>query len=660
MKKYLSHSFTSLLLGFITFIFVLSITLVVADQQIKFQRQKEKEELARELHHVKDHFRNILYSDITAANSLAVFYKQYDITNDFDSIAAQIMRYNKYAEVLQLNVNGIIAKVYPIEGYEKTIGVNTQRDSMRVRETKRAFQKNAIYFAGPRKLRQGGVGILGKVAIKKDQNNLAVSVVLTKLTTIQKALNLDADSIKKFSYWFIKKSEKIDTTKYFLSEERPQNVSEAVYTEIPEGDWILGSAYSLGYSHTKPPLSTFVLGGLVALLSSILIYRISSQPIKLEKIIAEKTKELANQEKYYRTLIHTSTDAIVLLNADRKVLYQTPSAESISGYTYNDMRSMDILLLIHPEIREAENNVFNEFVQKTGGELKINLQIKHKLGHYIWIEGTYLNLLHDETIQAIVLTYSDISKRKSMEDERQRMFEEGLSIINLLTQRNQDLEQFSFIVSHNIRAPLSNILGLTEMINDSRYDNDSKEKAIESIKTSAKTLDAVLFDLNDILQVRSEISPIKLFVTLSDEVERAKELLGDIIQREEVLIETDFTQINSFNAIKSYINNIFYNLISNSIKYAQPNAKPHIKIWSERINDNIILHFKDNGLGFNLEKDGNAIFGLYKRFNLNIEGKGIGLFMVKKQVESMKGSIELKSRLYDGAHFIITFHIHQN
>jgi PAS domain S-box-containing protein len=645
-----------LLFGFITFLFILSITLIIAEQQVAFQRQKEKEELARELHHVKDRFRNILYSDITAANSLAIFYNQYGVTKDFDSIAAQIIRYNKYAETLQLNVNGIITKVYPLKGYEKTIGQNTS-DTMRLKESKRAFQKKSIYFAGPRKLRQGGVGILGKVPIRKGQDSFAVCVVLTKLETIQKALNLSGDSINGFSYWLIKKSDDKDTTNYFLSKERPYDVSKAIFTDIPEGDWELRSAYSLGHAPTKPPFAILILGGLLALLSSVLIYKISAQPFKLKRIIAEKTKELADQEKYYRTLIQTSTDAIVLVDKTGKVLYQTSSADRIVGYAYEDMQQIDGFSLIHPDTRTQNKDAFNEFIQKTGSELKTNYQIKHKQGYYIWIEGTYLNLLHDETVHAIVLTYSDITQRKHMEDERQRLFEERLNIINDLTRRNQDLEQFSFIVSHNIRAPLANILGLTNMINDPRYDEELKEKALEAIQTSAKNLDAILSDLNDILQIRSELDQKKLPINLSKKVDHAKELLVDMIQSHDALIESDFTQIDSLNTIKSYINHIFYSLISNSIKYAQPDVRPHIKIWSEKLNDKIVLHFKDNGLGFNLEKDGTAIFGLYKRFNSNIEGKGMGLFMVKKQVESLNGSIELISNLNEGAHFIITLPI---
>lgn len=415
-KLFVSPRAQPLLPALFVFIFIFAITSLIAYQQINYEKEKERENLTRELNSVKDRLRNILYSDITAANTLSIFYKQYGINKDFESIAAQIIRYNKYAEVLQITVNGVITQVYPLKGYENTIGMNTG-DSLRLNESKRAFEKNAIYFAGPRKLREGGIGILGKVPIRLNDDSLAVGVVLTRMNTISKALDLNGESNNRFSFWLIKNYDKNDTTRYFLTQERPADYSKAVFTDIPEGDWSLGIAFSVGYATNDVPWVTFILGGLVALLGSILVYNISSKPFELKKIISEITQELANQEKRYRTLIETSTDAIVLLDKSGKVPYQTPSVERIIGYSFEDMQNMDNDSLVHPDSQDRENNSYNELLQIPGGELKITYQVKHKLGHYIWIEGTLLNLLHDQVIRAIVLTYSDITERKSAEQE---------------------------------------------------------------------------------------------------------------------------------------------------------------------------------------------------------------------------------------------------
>jgi signal transduction histidine kinase len=108
--------------------------------------------------------------------------------------------------------------------------------------------------------------------------------------------------------------------------------------------------------------------------------------------------------------------------------------------------------------------------------------------------------------------------------------------------------------------------------------------------------------------------------------------------------------------IKSYLYSIFYNLISNSLKYRQHDIPSVIEIKSKVENNKVILLFKDNGMGIDLKKENNAVFGLYKRFHTKYaEGKGIGLFMVKTQIEAIGGSIGIKSEVNKGSEFWIEF-----
>jgi signal transduction histidine kinase len=100
---------------------------------------------------------------------------------------------------------------------------------------------------------------------------------------------------------------------------------------------------------------------------------------------------------------------------------------------------------------------------------------------------------------------------------------------------------------------------------------------------------------------------------------------------------------------------VFYNLITNSIKYRKPDVPAVVEINGRRIDNGIQIVYKDNGLGMDLKKIGDQVFGLYKRFHANTEGKGMGLFMVKTQIESMGGKIAVKSELGNGCEFIITF-----
>ena len=109
-------------------------------------------------------------------------------------------------------------------------------------------------------------------------------------------------------------------------------------------------------------------------------------------------------------------------------------------------------------------------------------------------------------------------------------------------------------------------------------------------------------------------------------------------------------------SIKTYLHSIFYNLISNSLKYRQPDISPVIKISSQRLDGKIVLIFNDNGMDIDLKKNGHQVFGLYKRFHTeSAEGKGMGLYMVKTQVESIGGKISIESAVNKGTTFTIEF-----
>lgn len=230
-------------------------------------------------------------------------------------------------------------------------------------------------------------------------------------------------------------------------------------------------------------------------------------------------------------------------------------------------------------------------------------------------------------------------------------------VTNELMQRNRDLEQFAYIISHNLRAPVANILGLNLLLNDNPTETVKKE-IISKLSTSAFRLDSVIKDLNNILQVRREISELKTEIDLRQLVENVKESISTIIANNNVVFKLNFNEVNKIKSIRTYLGSILFNLITNSIKYARIGEQICIEISSTRNDEFITLHFKDNGIGIDLSKYGDQLFGLYKRFNMNVEGKGIGLYMVKTQVEVMGGSISVKSELNVGTEFTITFPIH--
>lgn len=248
----------------------------------------------------------------------------------------------------------------------------------------------------------------------------------------------------------------------------------------------------------------------------------------------------------------------------------------------------------------------------------------------------------------VVISHDNITVRKKAELEKER-------ITNDLLIRNKDLEHFAFIVSHNLRAPVATIIGISDLLLNPEITEDVKQMTTKGLMVSTQKLDDVVKDLNKILQVREQVNEKKSDVNLQEILGQVERNLILLIENAEAKINADFSAFSHIHSIKSYMYSIFYHLITNSIKYSKPNENPVIEISNEIDEESAIIHFKDNGIGFNLEQNSEKVFGLYNRFNTEIDGKGLGLYLVKMQVEALGGTIFLKSELNQGSEFLIKF-----
>ncbi len=260
-------------------------------------------------------------------------------------------------------------------------------------------------------------------------------------------------------------------------------------------------------------------------------------------------------------------------------------------------------------------------------------------GHVIYEEGRAVRMVGAMT---------DITSRKMYEIDREEMTTE-------LIQRNKDLEQFAFIISHNLRSQIANVLGLSELLKSGLLQPDELEVIFNQVHSSVQKLDEVVKDINHILHIKRNIAEKKEVVFLEALFNDVCDSQRKFIEENDVVISCDFSQVPAIFGLKSYLHSIFYNLISNSIKYRQADLQPHLSIISKLDFNKVILRFQDNGMGIDLNVHGKSIFGLYKRFHLSKEGKGMGLFMVKTQVEAQGGKIDVVSELGQGSCFILSF-----
>ena len=384
-------------------VFAVSITLTqyLAYQQYKIAKEKQRAELIHEAADAKDRFRNILFNDIAAANTLAVIYKQYGVPVKFDSVARQIIQTSRYAEALQITENGIVRNAYPDPPYKATVGTNINVDPMRKAEEARAIDRKDIYFAGPRRLRFGDTGILGKVPIIANNRVIAVATVLTRLPAIKKELEPEKGDSNKFAYELLKIKGK-DTSSFPLSFAKPAAKSEYRDIEIPEGDWLLRVSYGQGYTADKFPYELSALGALFSFIIALLAYRKAREPFKLNQIINDRSAQLANSKEYFRALLENASDAIYLADNTGNFIDLSESMCKMLGYSKEELMQINFSDIIDPENlkttpieRPARPNqpIFRErtFITRDGGKVEVEIHVQRL------DKGTLMGVARDVT-----------------------------------------------------------------------------------------------------------------------------------------------------------------------------------------------------------------------------------------------------------------------
>lgn len=222
-----------------------------------------------------------------------------------------------------------------------------------------------------------------------------------------------------------------------------------------------------------------------------------------------------------------------------------------------------------------------------------------------------------------------------------------------LIEQNTQLEQFAFIAAHNLRAPLARILGLTTLIKISETEHD-KQTAFEKLEESTRDLDHVIKDLTVILNIKKHTSNLTE-VDLEDSFVRVKRMLEKEIEETHTNIHQNFAEASKVYAVTPYVESILYNLISNAIKYRNPEHLPVVSVRTRAEEEFVCLVVNDNGLGIDLPRYKSSMFTLYRRFHLHMEGKGLGLYLVKTQIEAVGGKIEVQSKPNEGTTFFVYF-----
>jgi signal transduction histidine kinase len=364
----------------------------------------------------------------------------------------------------------------------------------------------------------------------------------------------------------------------------------------------------------------------------------------------EAEENLAQSEaklKEAQALSHTSNWELDLVTHVNKWSDEFFKICGISRHEIEPSPEAFFSMLDHGDYELAKESVEQKFQKFEAGSFSSRIKNRSGSVRHIYIEWKFD---FDKSMKPCRLygILQDVTERRIAEEEREKL-------INDTVRRNRDLQQFTFIISHNLRAPAANIIAVAELLQNETLTPTEKQEFLKGLSTSVAALDTVIKDINAILQVKQEVGERKELIHFSTLVHDITGSIRNLLDKHKVLIKTDFSEIDEMFSLKVYLHSIFYNLITNSIKYSKPNEQPLIEIKSRKDNGKIILTFKDNGLGIDIKTKGDKVFGLYSRFHFHVEGKGMGLFMVKTQIEAIGGKITVTSELNKGTEFTIVF-----
>ncbi len=278
-----------------------------------------------------------------------------------------------------------------------------------------------------------------------------------------------------------------------------------------------------------------------------------------------------------------------------------------------------------------------------------------KDGTTSWFEARVSVIITSGEIKGTQYAVRDINDEKQNIEKLKRSEAEKTQLLDELTKKYNELMQFNYIVSHNLRAPIANIMGLSEIINYPDNTDAERSEILENIRTVSCHMDELIKDLNTILSLNSQLNEKMGQCSLPAVIERISDTLEMQIRQSGAIITKDIPEeTQHIVSIKSYIESILFNLISNAIKYKSPKRVPEIKISVRKSNNEFTILVTDNGMGIDIAKHGANLFGLFYRVDTNMEGKGLGLHMVKVQAEALGGRIDIVSELNIGSTFTIT------
>ncbi|MFC0521114.1 PAS domain S-box protein [Mesonia maritima] len=665
---------------------------------------------------------------------------------------------------VQLVPNGVIKYVYPFEENKAALNLDVLNSATTSKEALKAIERHKIYFAGPLQLKQGGVGIVGRLPVFIENEFWGFSGVIIKLERLIRNSGI-SNFEENYRFQLSKVNPVSGKEEFFLEGAEDINLAETEKITIEDGDWNIYISSLNEHEAFNATLPVLILGFLLACVCATITVLVFKRPGELQQLVEVQTGKLLTSELKFKAIFDQAGLGIVHLTADHgkfievnkrfcdKLMLTASELKERNFFEFIEGdAALDKNLLEHQkvEVKLIRNDGMPIYVRLTNSpfsskkglsyitiveditekkktrqhlkELKTRMEMAirvSKLAYWEWnvetdeitwsarmyeifgvskdqelgsslvlshvypkdlkkykrytkrlLEGDTLKpyevrihntnggiiyiLAHveseiNEKGKVIKLKGSllDVSKEKRAEKELNHSYK-------LVLEQNKRLLNFSYIISHNLRSHSSNIQALLNLLGSTSVDEEQKEM-LNMLTSVSKSLDETLYDLNDVVNIQKNTTISTEPLLVKKYVDRVLSVLSSQIRSKKVKITLAIPEEAKINFNPAYFESILLNFISNAIRYRHPERIPEITIRFEIEEELKKLSIQDNGIGIDLSKYGEKLFGMYKTFTDHPDSRGMGLFMSKSQLEVLGGKVSVESEVGKGSTFTLYF-----
>jgi PAS domain S-box-containing protein len=357
-------------------------------------------------------------------------------------------------------------------------------------------------------------------------------------------------------------------------------------------------------------------------------------------------KQIKADDHYYRSIIENNSFYVIKTDLEGNYTYINPFfCQKFGLYSAELLGKSSLSLIIEEDHQACIDTVQKCFVNPGQSQWVIL-----RKPHYSGILSTQweFKTVPDESGNPFELLCigHNITSLIMRQQELQ-------TLVNITADQNKKLINFTYIISHNIRSHVANIIGIIDL-NDAGTEEE-KDMSWDIIKKSVNGLDATIRNLSDVINIQTNTNLLIKKIYLKNEIIRIIDSIRILFDKANAKITYHFDESIFLHTNPAYFESIVLNLLTNALKYKSPDRALEVDLNMIQQDGYKILTFKDNGIGINLETNRDEVFGMYKTFHGNADAKGLGLFIIKNQIEALGGKIEVESSVNESTTFKVFF-----